>query len=35
MAQLPSTKERGVQMEQVLKQSVTSSYYGESGIGHR
>ncbi|EJD34911.1 hypothetical protein AURDEDRAFT_117527 [Auricularia subglabra TFB-10046 SS5] len=35
MTQMPSLKERTVQMEQVLRASVSSSYYGESGIGHR
>ncbi|OCB90590.1 acetyl CoA carboxylase [Sanghuangporus baumii] len=32
---LPSFEERAVQMEAVLRQSVTTSYYGETGIEHR
>ncbi|TXT13716.1 hypothetical protein VHUM_01083 [Vanrija humicola] len=32
---LPSYEERLVQLEQILKSSVTTSYYGESGSGHR
>ncbi|KZW01238.1 hypothetical protein EXIGLDRAFT_603199 [Exidia glandulosa HHB12029] len=35
VTQMPSLKERAVQMEQVLRASVSSSYYGESGLGHR
>lgn len=30
--QLPSYQERAVQMESVLKMSITSGYYGESSI---
>ncbi|KAF8586337.1 hypothetical protein K439DRAFT_1659720 [Ramaria rubella] len=33
--QLPSYEERAVQMEQILKSSVLTSYYGEQGSGHR
>ncbi|KAF8500519.1 acetyl CoA carboxylase [Gautieria morchelliformis] len=33
--QLPSYEERAVQMEQILKSSVLTSYYGEHGLGHR
>jgi acetyl-CoA carboxylase/biotin carboxylase 1 len=32
---LPSYEERLTQLEQLLKSSVTTSYYGESGSGHR
>ncbi|KAK4687240.1 acetyl-CoA carboxylase / biotin carboxylase 1, partial [Tremellales sp. Uapishka_1] len=32
---LPSYEERSVQMEQILKSAVTTSFYGESGSGHR
>ena len=35
MGQMPSFEERAVQMEAVLKQSVTTSYYGEQGYDHR
>lgn len=31
--QLPSYRERMTQMEQVLRASITSGYYGEQGIG--
>lgn len=33
--QLPSYEERAVQMEQILKSSVLTSYYGEHRLGHR
>ena len=33
--QMPSYEERAVQMESVLKASVTTSYYGEQHSGHR
>ena len=33
--QMPSFEERAVQMETVLHQSVTTSYYGEQGVDHR
>ena len=33
--QLPSYEERAVQMEQILKSAVLTSYYGEHGLGHR
>ncbi|KAH8116533.1 acetyl CoA carboxylase [Phellopilus nigrolimitatus] len=33
--QMPSYEERVVQMESVLRQSVTTSYYGEQGYDHR
>lgn len=33
--QLPSYEERAVQMEQILKSAVVTSYYGEHGLGHR
>ncbi len=32
---LPSYEEKMVQLEQILKASTTTTYYGESGIGHR
>lgn len=32
---LPSYEERMLQMEKILHSSVTTSYYGESGDGHR
>lgn len=32
---LPSYEERLTQLEQLLKSSVTTSYYGEAGTGHR
>lgn len=32
---IPSYEERLGQLEQILKASVTTSYYGESGTGHR
>ncbi|KAI5120256.1 hypothetical protein M0805_004592 [Coniferiporia weirii] len=35
IGQMPSYEERAVQMEAVLKQSVTTSYYGEQGYDHR
>lgn len=34
-ASLPSYEERRLQMEKILVSSVTTSYYGESGGGHR
>ncbi|EJD07272.1 acetyl CoA carboxylase [Fomitiporia mediterranea MF3/22] len=33
--QMPSYEERAVQMEAVLKQSVSTTYYGEQGYDHR
>ena len=33
--QMPSFEERAVQMEAILKQSVTTSYYGEQSHDHR
>ena len=33
--QMPSYEERAVQMEAVLRSSISSSYYGEQGNGHR
>ena len=35
IGQMPSYEERLVQMEAVLKSSVSSNYYGEQGIGPR
>lgn len=35
LGSLPSYEERSVQMEQILKASVTTSFYGEGGSGHR
>lgn len=33
--QMPSFEERAVQMETILRQSVTTSYYGEASLDHR
>ena len=35
MTQMPSLNERSVQMEQVLRTAVSSSYYGETNAAHR
>ncbi|KAH7094196.1 acetyl-CoA carboxylase [Auriculariales sp. MPI-PUGE-AT-0066] len=35
MTQMPSLNERSVQMEQVLRAAVSSSYYGESNAAHK
>ncbi len=32
---LPTFEERSVQMEQILKSSITTHHYGEGGVGHR
>ena len=33
--QMPSYDERAIQMENVLKAAVSTSYYGEQGYGHK
>jgi acetyl-CoA carboxylase/biotin carboxylase 1 len=35
LGSLPTFEERSVQMEKILKASVTESYYGEGASGHR